>query len=310
MAIGLAALQTVLEEGNKDDWFGSPFIVRLAVVAAVALAAFVAIELTVAKPLVNLRLLERRNFGIGVLVNTLVGFALFGSVYILPQYLGQVQRYNAEQIGDVLAWTGLPQLLLIPLVPVLMRRFDVRHIGSVGIALFAASSFMDVTLSLDTAGDQFLIPNIVRAIGQALVLVPISAVTTAGIAPSEAGAASGLSNMLRNLGGAVGTAALQTIITKREQFHSNIIGQSVTLYREEVRERLAGLTDYFLAHGVSDAATAQHQAIVAIGGIVRRQALVMGFSDAFAAIGTMLALAAVAILLARKVTAGGGAGAH
>jgi DHA2 family multidrug resistance protein len=310
MAIGLAALQTVLEEGDKDDWFGSPLIVRLAVVAAVALAAFVAIELTVAKPLVNLRLLKRRNFGIGVLVNTLVGFALFGSVYILPQYLGQVQRYNAEQIGDVLAWTGLPQLLLIPLVPVLMRRFDVRHIGSVGIALFAASSFMDVTLSLDTAGDQFLIPNIVRAIGQALVLVPISAVTTAGIAPSEAGAASGLSNMLRNLGGAVGTAALQTIITKREQFHSNIIGQSVTLYREEVRERLAGLTDYFLAHGVSDAATAQHQAIVAIGGIVRRQALVMGFGDAFAAIGTMLALAAVAILLARKVTAGGGAGAH
>src|SRR5689334_9838196 len=310
MAIGLAALQTVLEEGNKDDWFGSPLIVRLAVIAAVALAAFVAIELTVAKPLVNLRLLERRNFGIGVLVNTLVGFALFGSVYILPQYLGQVQRYNAEQIGDVLAWTGLPQLLLIPLVPVLMRRFDVRYLGSVGIALFAASSFMDITLSLDTAGDQFLIPNIVRAIGQALVLTPVSAVTTAGIAPGEAGAASGLSNMLRNLGGAVGTATLQTIITKREQFHSNIIGQSVTLYREEVRERLAGLTDYFLAHGVADAAAAQHQAIVAIGGIVRRQALVMGFSDAFAAIGTMLAIAAVVILLARKVTAGSGAGAH
>ena len=310
MAIGLAALQTVLEEGNKDDWFGSPFIVRLAVIAAVALAAFVAIELTVAKPLVNLRLLKRRNFGIGVLVNTLVGFALFGSVYILPQYLGQVQRYNAEQIGDVLAWTGLPQLLLIPLVPVLMRRFDARHIASVGIALFAASSFMDFTLSLDTAGDQFLIPNIVRAIGQALVLTPVSAVTTAGIAPGEAGAASGLSNMLRNLGGAVGTATLQTIITKREQFHSNIIGQSVTPYREEVRERLAGLTDYFLAHGVADAAAAQHQAIVAIGGIVRRQALVMGFSDAFAAIGTMLAIAAVVILLARKVTAGSGAGAH
>ena len=198
----------MLEEGNKDDWFESPFIVNLAIVAAVFLAAFVVIELTVQKPLVNLRLLKRRNFGIGVLVNVLVGFALFGTVYILPQYLGQVQRYNAEQIGNVLAWTGLPQLLLIPLVPLLMKRYDVRYIGFVGISIFAASCFMNITLSLDSAGDQFFLPNVVRAIGQALVLTPISAITTAGIAPSEAGAASGLSNMLRNLGGAVGTATL------------------------------------------------------------------------------------------------------
>ena len=129
MAIGLSALQTVLEEGNKDDWFDSPFILRLAIVAAVFLAAFVAIELNVKKPLVNLRLLKGRNFGIGVVVNMLMGFALFGTVYVLPQYLGQVQRYNAEQIGNVLAWTGLPQLLLIPFVPLLMKRFDVRYIG-------------------------------------------------------------------------------------------------------------------------------------------------------------------------------------
>src|SRR5882672_927716 len=107
MAIGLSALQTVLEEGNKDDWFASPFILQLAIVAVVFLTAFVAIELNVQKPLLRLRLLTRRNFGIGVAVNMLVGFALFGTVYILPQFLGQVQRYNAEQIGNVLAWTGL-----------------------------------------------------------------------------------------------------------------------------------------------------------------------------------------------------------
>ena len=130
MAIGLSALQTVLEEGNKDDWFQSPLIVKLALTAAVFLIAFVAIELAVAKPLVQLRLLKRRNFGIGILVNMLVGVALFGSVYILPQYLGQVQRYNAEQIGFVLAWTGLPQLAIIPLLPLLMKRFDVRYSAS------------------------------------------------------------------------------------------------------------------------------------------------------------------------------------
>ena len=145
MAIGLAALQTVLEEGNKDDWFASPFIFDLAIVAAVFLTIFVVIELTVSKPLVNLRLLTRRNFGIGVLANVLVGFALFGSVYILPQYLGQVQRYNAEQIGNVLAWTGLPQLVLIPFVPLLIKRFDVRYVAFIGIAIFAAHEHDPVT---------------------------------------------------------------------------------------------------------------------------------------------------------------------
>lgn len=310
MAIGLSAFQTVLEEGNKDDWFASPFIFRLAIVAGVFLGAFIWIELTVKKPLVSLRLLARRNFGTGVLVNVLVGFALFGTVYILPQYLGQVQGYNAEQIGNVLAWTGLPQLLLIPAVPWLMRRFDPRYIGFVGIGIFAISCFMNMTLSPDTAGDQFWIPNIVRAIGQALILTPISAITTGGIAPSEAGAASGLSNMLRNLGGAIGTATLATVLTQREQFHSNIIGQAITLSREEVRHRIAVMTDYFMAHGIADRATAADKAIVYLGAVVRKQALIMGFSDTFAVIGVLLTIAAVGLLFAKKPQGAGTAGAH
>ena len=227
MAIGLSALQTVLEEGNKDDWFASPFIQRLAVIALVSLALFVWIELTVEKPLIRLRLLKRRNFGFGTIALTLVGFALFGSVYILPAYLGQAQGYNAEQIGGVLAWTGLPQLLLIPLVPMLMQRFDTRYIAFTGLMIFAYSCFMNTAMSPDYAGDQLFIPNIVRAIGQAMVLTPLTSVTTGEIAPQDVAAASGISNMLRNLGGAIGTAVLATVITKREQFHSNIIGQSV-----------------------------------------------------------------------------------
>ena len=99
MAVGLSALQSVLEEGNKDDWFGSPFIVKLAIVAAVSLTLFVANELFVEKPLVRLRLLTQRSFGLGTVSAVFVGFALFGSVYLLPAYLGQVQHYNAEQIG-------------------------------------------------------------------------------------------------------------------------------------------------------------------------------------------------------------------
>jgi DHA2 family multidrug resistance protein len=310
MAIGLAALQTVLEEGNKDDWLSSPFIVKLSVIAFVFLATFIWIELTVEKPLVKLRLLRQRNFGIGVAVNVLVGVALFGTVYILPQYLGQVQHYNAEQIGNVLAWTGLPQLLLIPLVPMMMKRFDARYIGFLGISIFAISCFMNVMLSPDNAGDQFWIPNIVRAIGQALVLTPITAITTGGIAPSDAAAASGLTNMLRNLGGAVGTATLGTVLAKREQFHSNVIGQSITASRDEVRQRLDVLTGYFQSHGVSDHAKASAQAVVALGRIVKRQALILGFSDTFAVIGVVLAIAAVLLLFTKRSAPGGGAGAH
>jgi DHA2 family multidrug resistance protein len=303
MAIGLSALQTVLEEGNKDDWFASPFILRLAILALVSLSLFVWIELTVEKPLIRLRLLKGRNYGFGVAALTLVGFALFGSVYILPAYLGQAQGYNAEQIGNVLAWTGLPQLLLIPLIPKMMQRFDVRYIAFTGLMIFAYSCFMNTAMSPDYAGDQLWIPNIVRAIGQAMVLTPLTSVTTSEIAPQDAAAASGISNMLRNLGGAIGTATLATVITKREQFHSNIIGQSVTLGREEVRTRIAQTTDYFMAHGVPDPAAAHQQAIIALGKTVKHQALVMGFSDTFAVIGVVLVIAALAVMLMRKAKA-------
>ena len=307
MAIGLSALQTVLEEGNKDDWFSSPFILRLAALALVSLSLFVWIELRIEKPLIRLRLLARRNFGFGTIAMTMLGFALFGSVYILPAYLGQAQGYNAEQIGKVLAWTGLPQLVLIPLVPRLMQRFDTRYIAFTGLMIFAYSCFMNTAMSLDYAGDQLWIPNIVRAIGQAMVLTPLTSVTTGDIAPRDAAAASGISNMLRNLGGAIGTAVLATVITKREQFHSNIIGQSVTLGREEVRDRIAELTDFFMAHGVPDPAAAHQQAIIALGNSVKRQALVMGFSDTFAVLAGVLVLAAVAVLLTKRTRASGAA---
>jgi DHA2 family multidrug resistance protein len=308
MAVGLASLQAVLEEGNKDDWFGSPFIVKLAIVAAVSLALFIANELIVEKPLLRLRLLTQRSFGLGTISSIFLGFALFGTVYLLPAYLGQVQGYNAEQIGTVLAWTGLPQLLLIPLVPKLMQRFDIRYIASAGLALFALSAFMNIEMSLDYSGDQLFVPNIIRAIGQALTLAPLSAISLGSVAPQDAAAASGISNMMRNLGGAIGTALLATIVTKREQFHSNIIGQSVHLGREEVRTRIDQMTNFFLAHGVSDPATAHQQAIISLGNIVKRQALVMGFSDAFAVVGVVLVLSGIAILLTGKPKGGAAAG--
>ena len=309
MAIGLSCLQTALEEGNKDDWFGSPFIVKLSVTAAVALTAFIGIELNTAKPLLNLRLLVRRNFGLGILANFLMGIALYGSVFILPVYLARIQGYNSEQIGMVLAWTGIPQLILIPLVPRLMKKFDVRLIIAVGFALFAASNFMNVEMTGDYAADQLLWPNVVRAVGQALAFAPLSAIATAGIEHENAGSASALFNMMRNLGGAMGIAALQTFQSKREQYHSNVLSQSVSVFSEATRARIDQLTHYFLAHGVSDQATATHKALVAVGGRVRQQANIMAFSDTFYLLGAALVVALIATLLLKKadhLEAGGG----
>jgi MFS transporter, DHA2 family, multidrug resistance protein len=309
MAIGLAALQTVLEEGNKDDWFGSPFIVRLAVVAAVALTLFVVIELTASKPLLNIRILVRRNFGFGVLANFLLGVALYGSVFVLPVYLSRIQGYNSEQIGLVLAWTGLPQLVLIPLVPRLMKRFDPRIVIGIGFALFAASNFMNIYMTGDYATDQLFWPNVVRALGQALVLTPLSAVATAGIEAENAGSASGLFNMMRNLGGAIGIAALQTVLTKREQYHSNVLSQSVSLFEQATRDRIDHLTQYFMSHGVVDRLDAMHRAYVAVGRIVQKQAFIMAFSDTFYLLGAALIVALIATLLLKRpdrIEAGGG----
>jgi MFS transporter, DHA2 family, multidrug resistance protein len=310
MAIGLSALQTVLEEGNKDDWFDSDFIVRLSVIAVIALALFVWIELTSKKPLLNLRLLARRNFGFGILANFLLGVALYGSVYILPVYLSRIQGYNAEQIGMVLAWTGLPQLLLIPLVPRLMRRFDLRVIIAVGFALFAVSNFMNIYMTPDYANDQLFWPNVVRALGQALILTPLSAVATAGIGREDAGSASGLFNMMRNLGGAVGIALLQTFLTKREQFHSNVLMQSVSLFEQATRTRIQQLTSYFINHGVPDHAEATQRATLAIGHVVQSQAFILAFSDTFYLLGIALLVALAATLMLRKLGQISAGGAH
>ena len=172
MTIGLSSLQTLLEEGNKDDWFSSPFIVRLAVIAVVFLSAFIWIELTVKKPLVDLRLLQQPQFRHPEHARSnpcrlLVSPCSAVSAMSLPQYLALVQGYNAEQIGEVLAWTGLPQIVLIPLDAASDERNSTSAISAfVGIALFAISCFMNITMSLNYSGDQFFWPNVVvRAIG-------------------------------------------------------------------------------------------------------------------------------------------------
>ena len=163
---------------------------------------------------------------------------------------------------------------------------------------------------VDTAADQLLWPNIVRALGQALVFAPLSAVATAGIEKENAGSASALFNMMRNLGGAMGIATLQTFLSKREQFHSNILTNSVSTFTEATGARIDELATYFVTHGTPDQAQATHKAVVAIALRVRQQANIMAFSDTFYLLGAALLVALLALLLLRKPAHADAGGAH
>jgi MFS transporter, DHA2 family, multidrug resistance protein len=308
MALGLGCLETVLEEGNKDDWFGSPLIVRLAVVGVVSLAVFIYVELKRPAPLLQLRLLRRRNFGFGTCANFVFGFSMFGWIYLIPQYLSRQQGYSSQEIGGVMVWLGLPQLLLIPFIPKVMRRIQPRSLVIIGYSLFSCGSLLAMHLSDDFSGPQFLASSLVRALAQAMTMAPLSAIAIAGIAPELAGSASALFNATRNMGGAVGIALLQTILTKREQFHSNVLSSQVTALAPETRQRLNGLVDYFLAHGSSSRGDAYREAVVVVGRAIRHQAFMLGFSDTIVLQSAVLGLGLVAALFLRKASVSSTAG--
>jgi DHA2 family multidrug resistance protein len=165
-------------------------------------------------------------------------------------------------------------------------------------------------MTTDYGSDQLFWPNVVRAIGQALAFAPLSMVATAGIEAENAGSASALFNMMRNLGGAVGIAMLQTFLTKREQYHSNVLTPSVSLFEQATRTRIDQLTQYFINHGVTERADAAHRAFVAIGAVVQKQAFILAFSDTFYLMGATLLVALMAVLFLRKAGQLDAGGAH
>lgn len=309
MAIGLGSLEVFLEEGNRKDWFSSGFITQLFVIAFAFLSAFLWIELTRRQPFINLRLLLRRNFGIGSISGLALGLGLYGSIYILPLYLTQIQDYTATQIGEVIMWSGVPQLFLIPFVPKLMQRFDVRVIAAVGFSLFAVSCFMNSSMTSETGIDQLRWSQLVRAMGQPLMIVPLTTIATGNIEAEQAGSASGLFNMMRNLGGSIGIATLSTFLSRREQFHSARIGEAVSSYSPATQQRIEQLTQTFISRG-SDAVTASQQAIATIDNIIRREAYVMAYNDCFYLIGFVLLLCGLTLIFCKKVQPNSGAAAH
>ena len=210
----------------------------------------------------------------------------------------------------VLIWLGLPQLLVIPLVPKLMELVDTRIIIGIGVLLFGGSSFLTAHLDSNFAGPQFYFPLIIRALGQPLIMVPLSAVTTAGMAKGrESGSASALFNMMRNIGGSIGIAGLSTLLSVRERFHSERIGESVTVYSGAVQERVQQSAAFFFSQG-SDSYSANMRAIGAVGGAVRREAFFLAYSDCFLALGCVLLASAVALFFMKRARITGAVSGH
>jgi DHA2 family multidrug resistance protein len=309
MAVGLAALELMLEEGNREDWFESEFIVRAGAVAAVFLTAFVVLQLTRKEPFVDLKLFKDRNFAVGSTINTILGIGVFGTVYLVPNYLAQVQGFSSFQIGETMMWLGFPQLIIVPLVLRLSARVDGRVLIGIGCAMFAASCFMNIHMTADSAYDQMKWSNIVRALGLPFIMQPVSGAAMAGIAAAQAGSASGLFNVMRNLGGAVGIALVGAVLTWRQHFHSNVIGEHLSVLDPATQERMAALSSQFAASGAGPE-LAELRAVAAMAGAARRESFVMAFSDCFFLIGAAFVVALALVILLRRAEPGGAGGGH
>ncbi|MBU1329067.1 MAG: multidrug efflux MFS transporter [Gammaproteobacteria bacterium] len=292
MAVGLGCLQVFLEEGHRKDWLESSLIAGLGSIASISLGLFVILQLSRPNPLINLGVLRERNFGLSSISSLGLGMGLYGSIYVLPLYLAQIQGYNALQIGEVIMWMGVPQLFLIPLVPLMMKKVSPKWLCALGFGLFGLASYLSGVLNPDFAGEQFKHIQIIRALGQPLVMVTISLIATAYILPQDAGSASSLFNILRNLGGAIGIALLSTLLDARAKVYFDYLREALVPTNPQVAERLASLTNSL---GSEQAALAR------LSEITHQQASIMAYNDAFHCIGIVLGVSMLAVLLTRSL---------
>ncbi|MGR4042690.1 multidrug efflux MFS transporter [Pseudomonas sp. 910_21] len=295
LGLGLGCLQVFLEEGHRKDWLESSLIVTLGSIALISLITFVIVQLSRPNPLINLGILRNRNFGLSSISSLGMGVGLYGSIYLLPLYLAQIQNYNALQIGEVIMWMGVPQLFLIPLVPKLMQFVSPKWLCALGFGLFGLASFSSGVLNPDFAGPQFNQIQIIRALGQPLIMVTISLIATAYIQPQDAGSASSLFNILRNLGGAIGIALLATLLDARTKTYFDYLREALVPSNPQVAERLANLTDKF---GNETAALGK------LSEITHQQAMIMAYNDAFHFVGIALGISMLAVLLTKALPKG------
>ncbi|MGE4558687.1 MAG: DHA2 family efflux MFS transporter permease subunit [Desulfobulbus sp.] len=305
LTLGIGALQVVLDKGQQDDWFNSPFIVLCSIVSVVSLTLLVIVELRQRQPVVNLRLFRDISFSAGNLVMFMVGFGLYGAISIIPMHLQSMMGYTATQSGMVLAPGGLATLIAMPIAAVLMQKIDGRKVVFIGLCCGAYSMFLLHAYTLEAAFSNFIWPRIANGIGLACIFVPLATITLGNIAKEKMGDASGMFNLLRNIGGSVGIAAATTLLARYSQTNQNILIAHATPYDSAYQAKISTLLHGLLNRGY-DLVSAQKLSFLDVYTTVREQAGILAYNQTYWVLGLAFLAVAPMLLLLRKPKEGQG----
>ena len=272
MILGLGGLTVVLEEGHREEWFESSLIIKLTIMTVVGFLMLGIGQLRAAKPVLKLRLLMNRQFGSVVVMALALGMVMYGSVFVIPQFLALIANYNALQTGQVIFLMGVPAFLLMPFVPFLIRVVDIRLAVGAGLAIMAISCFVSTSLTAESAGEAFTAGQLLRGVGMILTMLFLNQATIASVSKEDAGDASGIFNAARNLGGSFALAALASFQDQRMWLHSRRMEETLWANDPRLQEHLSGMSH---ALGSMDAA------FQSLAGTTQQQAFVMTYNDIF-----------------------------
>jgi MFS transporter, DHA2 family, multidrug resistance protein len=299
LALGIGALQIGLDKGQQEDWLSSRLITVFLVTAFIVLPLLVIRELRARAPVIDLHVFRERTYAAGVLLITLMGFVLYGSLVLLPILLQTLLGYPPLPAGIAMAPRGVGSLLAMPLVGITMAKLDPRRLLIAGFLIGAFSLYWLGGLNLDAGYWNIFWPQFVQGVGLGLLFVPLSTVTMDRIPKERMGNATSLFNLMRNIGGSVGIALTGTLLERSRQFHTNVLVGKITPYDMQSRIMLQKLQAAFVAQG-SDATTAQSRAYAALFGMTQRQAGILSFNDAFALLGLLFLLITPLVLIMRR----------
>src|SRR5262245_34087742 len=299
LAVGIGALQILLDKGQQEDWFESNLMIALAVISAVTLVALVVHELTTDNPIVDLRVFQARTYAVGVFLMTIVGFALYGSMVLLPIMLQTLLGYPPLQAGIAMAPRGVGSFFMMPLVGLLTGKFDPRKLLTIGLIVGGATLLWLSQLNLQAGYWDIFWPQLIQGSGMALLFVPLTTVSMDPIPRERMGYATSLFNLMRNIGGSIGIAMTGTMLARHNQALTSTLGSHVTSTDPRTQQLFAQLRGGFMAAG-ADAVTATRRAYAAMFGLVQQQAAMVSFVGIFQLLGLMfLALIPLVLLMKR-----------
>jgi MFS transporter, DHA2 family, multidrug resistance protein len=310
LAVGIGTLQLVLDKGQEKDWFATNWITVAAIVATIALIGFIFHELSVGEPVVNLRVFKDRTYSTGVFLMSMLGVGLYGTTVLIPLVLQTLLGYSALRAGIAMAPRGLGSFIAMPVVGLIMVKFDPRRLLTVGMFVCAYTLFQFSRLNLQAGYWDFFWPQFEMGLSLGLVFVPLTTISMSRIPKETMGNATSLFNLVRNLGGSIGISAVNTVQLRLEQKDINVLGVHVNPYSASARQMLSGLKRMFMSRG-GDAVTAAHQASELVFRMVEQQASMLAYNTVFRLLaGLFLMLIPFIFLMHRPASRGPAAPMH